>query len=56
MLGYLGDKETMIVHHLDNRKKECDIYAIKIILKQYFTPDTIENAQKSGFRPCQYCI
>lgn len=55
MPGYLGDKETMVVHHLANMKKQCNVYAIKISLKQYFTPDTIENAQKSGFRSCQYC-
>ena len=55
MPGYLGDKETMVVHHLANMKKQCNIYAIKISLKQYFTPDTIENAQKSGFSSCQYC-
>lgn len=55
MPGYLGDKEIMVVHHLANMKEQCNIYTIKTTLKQYFTPDTVENAQKLGFKPCPYC-
>ena len=29
MAGYLGDKKTMIVHHLGNKQKGCDIYHVK---------------------------
>jgi len=55
MPGYLGDKEVMTVHHLANMQKECNVYQIKTNFKQYFTPDTIENAKHAGFKPCQHC-
>ena len=55
MPGYLGDKETMIVHHLANIQKECNIYDIKINQREYFTPDTIETTQQLGFKQCKYC-
>ena len=44
MAGYLGDKKTMIVHHLGNKQKECNIYPLEKIHRQYFTPDLLENA------------
>ena len=55
MAGYLGDTKTMIVHHLANKKKECDIYHIEQSHKQYFTPDLLENAITLKFSPCKWC-
>ena len=55
MAGYLGDKKTMIVHHLGNKQKECNIYHVEKIHKQYFTPDLLENAVALGFKPCKWC-
>jgi hypothetical protein len=45
MAGFLGDKQTHLVHHLAYMKKECKIIEVKIIDRQYFTPDTLENAK-----------
>ncbi|MCE2505545.1 MAG: hypothetical protein J4F36_03520 [Nitrosopumilaceae archaeon] len=56
MAGYLGDNKTMIVHHLACKQKKCDIYNIEKKNRQYFAPDTLENAQSLGFTPCKYCI
>jgi len=56
MAGFLGDKQTKVVHHLGNMKKECKIVEIKIIQRQYFTPDTIDNAKSMNFSSCQWCI
>lgn len=56
MVGYLGDKKTMLVHHLAKKQKNCDIYYIEKQNRQYFTPDLLENAKKRGFSPCQNCI
>ena len=55
MPGYLGDRESMVVHNLADMKPECNIYNVQKQNKQYFTPDTIENAQKAGFSPCKFC-
>ncbi len=55
MAGYLGDKKTMTVHHLGNRQKECNIYHVEKIYRQYFTPDLLENAVSLGFKPCKWC-
>ncbi len=56
MIGLLGDKKTNLVHHLDNLKKECKISEMKITDRQYFTPDTLENAKSQNFSPCERCI
>jgi hypothetical protein len=53
--GYLGDKLTNVVHHLANMKKECKIVEVKINDKQYFDPDTLENAKSKNFSPCSLC-
>ena len=55
MPGFLGDKETMIVHHLAKMVVSCEIYKIKHNKKQYFTPDSLEIASELGFSPCKYC-
>ena len=56
MAGFLGDKQTNFVHHLGNMKRECNIVEIKIINRQYFTPDTLDNAKRHNFSSCKWCI
>lgn len=56
MIGLLGDKKTNFVHHLDTLKKECKIVEMKLIDRQYFTPDTLENAKGQNFTSCKWCI
>jgi hypothetical protein len=56
MAGYLGDKQTTLVHHLANMKKECKIVEMKLQDRQYFTPDTLENAKSMNFSSCMWCI
>ena len=55
MPGFLGDKKTMIVHHLANKQRECNIYEIEKSQSQYFTPDLLDNAKTLGFCPCKWC-
>ena len=55
MPGFLGDKQNNIVHHLANMKEECQIINIGLKDKQYFDPDTLENAQAQNFSPCKLC-
>ena len=56
MAGFLGDKQTNLVHHLANMKKECKIVEMKLQDRQYFTPDTLENAKSMYFSSCMWCI
>jgi len=55
MPGFLGDRHTNVVHHLANMKKECKIVDVKKNDKQYFDPDTLENAKSKNFSPCLLC-
>ena len=55
LAGYFGKKSDMIVHHLAERKPECEINFVKKEDRVYFTPDTLENARKKGFTSCRYC-
>lgn len=55
MAGYLGDRQTNLVHHLGKMHKECKIVDIKLKDRQYFTPDTLENAKSLNFSPCSWC-
>jgi hypothetical protein len=55
MAGFLGDKQTKLVHHLAYMKKECKIIEVKLIDRQYFTPDTLENAKSMNFSSCMWC-
>ncbi len=55
MAGFLGDKQTNLVHHLANMKKECKVVDMKFKDRQYFTPDTLENAKGLNFSPCLWC-
>ncbi len=56
MSGYLGNKSNMIVHHLATMMPNCGIYYVKKEDKIYFIPDTIEQAIKEKFTPCQHCL
>ena len=55
MPGFLGDRHTNVVHHLANMKKDCKIVEVKKNDKQYFDPDTLENAKSKNFSPCMLC-
>ena len=55
MPGYLGDKEKMIVHHLAYMSPKCNVYKIKILQRQYFTPDSKITAVSLGFQLCPFC-
>ena len=56
MSGFLGDKSNRIVHHLANKKPECDIYHIEMKDREYFTPDTMDNAKSKDYESCKFCI
>lgn len=56
MGGFLGDKSKMQVHNLANMKPECDVYDIKMKDREYFTPDTLENAESKKYESCKFCI
>ena len=56
MAGYLGNKSDMIVHHLATMGHDCKIYYVKKEDKIFFMPDTLDQATKEKFTPCQYCI
>ena len=51
----MGDKKTMIVHHLTTKQKNCNIFQIEKIQRQYFTPDLLAHAISLGFKPCLHC-
>jgi len=56
MSGFLGDKSKMTVHHLANRKSECNIYHIEMKDREYFTPDTLDCAKSKDYEFCKFCI
>jgi methylphosphotriester-DNA--protein-cysteine methyltransferase len=55
MVGYMGDKASMIVHHLARMSPECKIYDVKKENMIYFVPDTLNQAKKEGFLTCKQC-
>jgi hypothetical protein len=55
MAGYMGDKSSMIVHHLAMISQDCRIYYIKKEARLYFVPDTLDQARKENFVPCRHC-
>jgi len=55
MAGFLGDKQTNLVHHLANMKKECKVVDMKFKDRQYFTPDNLQTAKDLDFSPCLWC-
>ena len=55
MAGYMGDKASMIVHHLAMMTPDCRIYHVKRENMLYFIPDTLDQAKKENFVKCNYC-
>lgn len=53
---YIGNKNTMEVHDLDNEKAACQIDEIKTEHIVTFTPDTLSTAHSQGFDNCAHCI
>jgi len=56
MAIYLGNTNTMEVHHLANQTVNCQINEIKFEHRRYFSPDTLAQAHSQGFDNCAYCI
>ena len=56
MPGYFGDKSTGIVHLLSEMTSECKIGKVKLKDREYFTPDTLANAESQDFSKCKWCI
>ena len=56
MAGYLGNKFNMQVHHLALMTSACGIRYVKKENSVYFVPDTLDQAIKENFVPCEYCI
>lgn len=53
---YLGNKNTMEVHDLDNEKTNCQINEIKIEHIVTFYPDNLEKAIRNGYDRCAHCL
>ncbi|MBT3304414.1 hypothetical protein HN592_03355 [Candidatus Woesearchaeota archaeon] len=53
-MKYLGNKNTMEVHDIDNEKKQCQLNEIKEEHKEGFY--TLQQAHAAGFDNCHWCI
>jgi len=53
-LTFYGNSRTKEVHDLSFRTPTCRVEAIQVGVK--FVPDTLQEAQSSGYRDCLYCI
>ena len=51
---YLGNKNHMEVHDLENEKSLCQISEIKPEHKRYF--DSLNEARRRGYDNCHYCL
>ena len=51
----MGDKSSMIVHHLALMSQDCKIYYVKKEGRSYFVPDSLNQAKKENFVPCVHC-
>lgn len=56
MQGFLGNRQTNTVHHLASMQENCKIADMELKDKQYFIPDTLENARGKNFSPCIWCL
>ena len=54
---WLGDKELMVVHDLDNSTEECAIDAL-MESEQFasFGPDRLAEARNRGYHACKHCV
>ena len=55
MAGYMGDKSSMVVHHLEMMSADCKIHDVEKANMHYFVPDMLDQARKENFVPCKYC-
>ena len=57
---YIGDTSKNIVHDTPFEKKyiigDCKIDEIKEECRRTFSPDSLEQAKKEGYKPCKYCL
>jgi hypothetical protein len=57
---YLGNKNTKEVHDLDNEDTRLDGCQIDEIIRAghavWFTPDTLGEAHRDGYRDCDKCL
>ena len=54
---WLGDKQLMTVHDLDNTTEDCAIEAL-MASEQFasFGPDRLAEARNRGYRACKHCV
>jgi len=54
---WLGDKELMVVHDLDNSTDECGIEGL-MESEQFasFGPDLLAEARNRGYHACRHCV
>jgi len=55
MAGYMGDKSSMVVHHLAMMSTDCKIHDVEKTNMHYFVPDMLDQAKKENFVPCRHC-
>ena len=54
---YLGNTNKIEAHDLDNEKTSCQINEIIAAgHDEYFTPDTLAQANSEGYDNCHWCI
>jgi hypothetical protein len=53
---FIGNKNTMEVHDLDNEKLSCRINEIKHEHVVTFYPDAHSTAKSNGYDNCAHCI
>jgi hypothetical protein len=53
---FIGNKNHMEVHDLDNEKIACEIDKIKLEHVVTFFPDSLETARANGYDNCAHCI
>ena len=53
---YIGNKNKMEVHDLDNENNNCQIDEIKRENVTTFFPDTLDQAHIEGYDNCRWCL
>ncbi len=57
---FIGDTSKNIVHDTLFEKEhiigQCKIDEIKEECVRTFSPDTLDQAKKEGYKPCKYCL
>lgn len=58
--NFIGDTSKNIVHDQVYEKKyiigQCKIDEIKEECIRTFSPDTLDQAKKEGYKSCKYCL